>query len=273
MVFGAAREISEGNMDLSQRTEAQAGSLQETASAMEQLANTLDENVMLAEKVKVVTENTSKQAQDGARVVAAAVESMSEIKSFSRKISDIIGVIDEIAFQTNLLALNAAVEAARAGEQGRGFAVVAAEVRNLAQRSASSAKEIKSLINTSIETFDRSAEYVEGTGETFGKLGEAISEVVGLMDSMSQAVKEQSLGIKEVNAAISQMDAMTQQNAALVEQAAASSKSLEDQAQRLVNQVSEFTLDRKAENRTFDRTSEVKFTKRLSSVDDEWKEF
>lgn len=239
-VFDSAREIAEGNNELSHRTESQASSLEETASAMEELTSTVQQNAENATEASKLAASVMKNASNGGAVVKNAVTAMSDINKSSKKIADIIGVIDEIAFQTNLLALNAAVEAARAGEQGRGFAVVAAEVRNLAQRSAAAAKEIKGLINDSVEAVGQGTKLVDETGQTFSDLVTAIEEVSQMIRDIDSAGKEQSAGIGEVSAAVSQMDEMTQQNAALVEEAAASSKSMEEQAQGLLDQVAFF---------------------------------
>ena len=215
----ASREIASGNADLSARTETQASSLEETASSMEELTSTVKQNADNARQANQLAVSASSVAEQGGKVVAQVVDTMGSIKDSSRKIVDIIGVIDGIAFQTNILALNAAVEAARAGEQGRGFAVVASEVRNLAQRSAGAAKEIKGLIVTSIR------------------------QVADIMGEITAATQEQSHGIEEVNQAIAQMDQMTQQNAALVEEAAAAAESMQEQAQNLGDAVSIFKLD------------------------------
>lgn len=239
-VFDSAREIAEGNNELSHRTESQASSLEETASAMEELTSTVQQNAENATQASTLSESVMTKATDGGSVVTSAITAMSDINKSSKKIADIISVIDEIAFQTNLLALNAAVEAARAGEQGRGFAVVAAEVRNLAQRSAGAAKEIKGLINDSVEAVGQGTKLVDETGQTFTELVSAIEEVSKMISDIDNAGKEQSAGIGEVSAAVSQMDEMTQQNAALVEEAAASSKSMEEQAQLLLDQVDFF---------------------------------
>lgn len=239
-VFSAAREIAQGNNDLSQRTEAQASSLEETASAMEELTTTVQQNAENASEATKVASSAMQKASKGGEVVASAVTAMEEINSSSKKISDIIGVIDEIAFQTNLLALNAAVEAARAGEQGRGFAVVAAEVRNLAGRSAQAAKEIKGLINDSVEAVGKGTKLVDATGETFSELVDSVTEVVSMISDINSASSEQAAGIGEVSQAVSQMDEMTQQNAALVEEATASSKAMEDQSKNLLDQVGFF---------------------------------
>jgi methyl-accepting chemotaxis protein len=242
-VFDSAREIAEGNNELSHRTESQASSLEETASAMEELTSTVQQNAENASEASKLSKTVMDKASNGGAVVKNAITAMSDINKSSKKIADIISVIDEIAFQTNLLALNAAVEAARAGEQGRGFAVVAAEVRNLAQRSAGAAKEIKGLINDSVEAVGQGTKLVDETGQTFTELVKSIEEVGNMIGDIDSAGKEQSAGIGEVSAAVSQMDEMTQQNAALVEEAAASSKSMEEQSQALLNQVDFFNTN------------------------------
>ncbi len=229
-MLSAATEISQGNQDLSQRTEEQASSLEETASSMEQLTGTVRQNADNAKQANQLAAGARGQAEQGGDVVGNAISAMSEINSSSKKIADIIGVIDEIAFQTNLLALNAAVEAARAGEQGRGFAVVAAEVRNLAQRSAAAAKEIKGLIKDSVEKVDDGSRLVNESGETLKEIVTAVKKVSDIIAEIAAASEEQSSGIEQVNKAVSQMDEVTQQNAALVEQAAAASESLDEQA-------------------------------------------
>ncbi len=239
-VFDSAREIAQGNSELSHRTESQASSLEETASAMEELTSTVQQNAENSTEASKLSNTVMEKATNGGSVVRNAITAMSDINKSSKKIADIISVIDEIAFQTNLLALNAAVEAARAGEQGRGFAVVAAEVRNLAQRSAGAAKEIKGLINDSVEAVGQGTKLVDETGQTFSELVTSIEEVSNMISDIDSAGKEQSAGIGEVSAAVSQMDEMTQQNAALVEEAAASSKSMEEQSQALLEQVAFF---------------------------------
>ena len=239
-VFDSSREIAEGNNELSHRTESQASSLEETASAMEELTSTVQQNAENSTEASKLSTSVMEKASSGGDVVRNAITAMSDINKSSKKIADIISVIDEIAFQTNLLALNAAVEAARAGEQGRGFAVVAAEVRNLAQRSAGAAKEIKGLINDSVEAVGQGTKLVDETGQTFTELVSAIEDVSKMIGDIDSAGKEQSAGIGEVSAAVSQMDEMTQQNAALVEEAAASSKSMEEQSQALLEQVAFF---------------------------------
>lgn len=233
-ISSGASEIATGNTDLSQRTEEQASSLEETASSMEEMTSTVRQNADNARTANTLASTAREQATKGGEVVSNAVSAMSEINSSSKKISDIIGVIDEIAFQTNLLALNAAVEAARAGEQGRGFAVVAGEVRNLAQRSAGAAKEIKSLINDSVEKVDEGSKLVDESGKTLEEIVEAVKKVSDIIAEIAAASQEQSSGIEEVNKAISQMDEMTQQNAALVEEAASASESMEDQAKNMI---------------------------------------
>ena len=241
-VFSAAREIAEGNNDLSQRTETQASNLEETASAMEELTTTVQQNAENTSQATRLANEVMGRASNGGSVVSSAVSAMEAINRSSRKIADIIGVIDEIAFQTNLLALNAAVEAARAGEQGRGFAVVAAEVRNLAQRSAAAAKEIKGLINDSVEAVGKGTKLVDETGQTFTELAKAVQNVANMISDIDSAGKEQAAGINEISQAVAQMDEMTQQNAALVEQASASSRAMEEQAQELLEQVSFFQI-------------------------------
>jgi methyl-accepting chemotaxis protein len=229
-VASGAEEIAQGNTDLSQRTEEQASSLEETASSMEQMTSTVRQNADNAKVANDLAADATIKAQKGGDVVRRAVSSMSEINDSSKKIADIIGVIDEIAFQTNLLALNAAVEAARAGEQGRGFAVVAGEVRNLAQRSAAAAKEIKDLIRDSVSKVQDGSQLVNESGATLSEIVDAISRVTAMIADISNASSEQSEGIEQVNKAITQMDEMTQQNAALVEEASAAGEAMADQA-------------------------------------------
>ncbi|MDB5989278.1 MAG: hypothetical protein JWQ10_681 [Herbaspirillum sp.] len=243
----ASSEIAAGNLDLSSRTEQQAGSLEETASAMEQLTSTVKQNADNARQANQLAVSASGIAVEGGAVVARVIDTMSSINASSRKIVDIISVIDGIAFQTTILALNAAVEAARAGEQGRGFAVVASEVRGLAQRSAAAAKEIKALIGDSVEKVDAGSKLVEQAGATIGEVVASVKHVTDIVGEISAASQEQSTGIEEVNRAITQMDEVTQQNAALVEQAAAAAASLQEQAARLSQVVSIFTLSNHAE--------------------------
>ncbi|WP_274038443.1 methyl-accepting chemotaxis protein [Thalassomonas viridans] len=242
-VFSSSREIAAGNNELSHRTESQASSLEETASAMEQLTSTVQQNAESSSEVSRLSSEVMESATNGGKVVENAITAMKGINKSSNEIADIIGVIDEIAFQTNLLALNAAVEAARAGEQGRGFAVVAAEVRSLAQRSAAAAKDIKGLINDSVEAVGQGSKYVNDTGTTFNELVAAIEKVSLMIRDIEAAGKEQAAGISEVSAAVSNMDEMTQQNAALVEEASASSKAMEEQAEILMEQVNFFNND------------------------------
>ena len=239
----AAREISAGNSDLSSRTEEQASSLEETASSMEELNATVKQNAESALKANELGRQSNDAVMRGAETVKRVVSTMSDIQESSRKIADIIGVIDSIAFQTNILALNAAVEAARAGEQGRGFAVVASEVRNLAQRSAQAAKEIKGLIADSVERVDGGAKLVAEAGATMEQVVDSFRQVTGLVTDIASASQEQASGISQVTQAVSQMDGVTQQNAALVEEAAAAAESLEEQARSLMRAVGQFRLD------------------------------
>ena len=238
----AAQEIASGNQDLSSRTEQQASSLEETASSMEELTGTVKQNSDSARLANELANTAQQVAERGGQVVGQVVETMGAIHTASSRISDIISVIDGIAFQTNILALNAAVEAARAGEQGRGFAVVATEVRNLAQRSAAAAKEIKGLISDSVDKVGVGSKLVDQAGRTMGEVVSSIQRVAKIMADISDASREQTSGIEQVALAVSQMDEMTQQNAALVEQAAAAAESLEEQARNLAQSVSVFRL-------------------------------
>ncbi|MEY8879692.1 MAG: methyl-accepting chemotaxis protein, partial [Leptothrix sp. (in: b-proteobacteria)] len=242
-VATASAEIAQGNNDLSQRTEEQASALEETAASMEQLGSTVRQNADNAKQANQLATGASDVAVKGGEVVGQVVETMRGITVSSKKIADIIGVIDGIAFQTNILALNAAVEAARAGEQGRGFAVVATEVRNLAQRSANAAKEIKSLINASVEQVERGSSLVDNAGATMQEIVRAISRVSDIMGEINSASAEQTSGVLQIGEAVSQMDQATQQNAALVEESAAAAESLRSQAAQLVQVVSVFKLD------------------------------
>jgi methyl-accepting chemotaxis protein len=239
----AAGQIASGNQELSSRTEQQAGSLEETASSMEQLTSTVRQNGDNARQANQLALSAAEVAGKGGAVVSEVVVTMGSINESAKKIVDIIGVIDGIAFQTNILALNAAVEAARAGEQGRGFAVVASEVRNLAQRSAGAAKEIKALIGDSMEKVTLGARLVDQAGATMQEIVSSVNRVTDIMGEITAASKEQSDGIDHINNAINQMDAATQQNARLVEDAAESAESLEQQAKSLVHLVSIFTVD------------------------------
>lgn len=239
----AAREIASGNADLSQRTEEQASSLEETASSMEELTSTVKQNADNARQANQLSNRAQDVAMEGGKQAHAAMDSMKAITESSGKISEIITVIDGIAFQTNILALNAAVEAARAGEQGRGFAVVAGEVRNLAQRSASAAKEIKTLISESLHTVDAGSKLVVQAGETMEEIVTQVKRVSDLIAEISAASDEQTSGIEQVNTAITQMDDVTQQNASLVEEAAAAAESLEEQAKGLSTAVSVFKIE------------------------------
>ena len=242
-VATASNEIASGNMDLSSRTEQQAGSLEETASSMEELTATVKQNAGFARQANQLASAASGVAERGGSVVAQVVTTMESITASSKQIVDIIGVIDGIAFQTNILALNAAVEAARAGEQGRGFAVVASEVRNLAQRSASAAKDIKQLIGVSVENIASGASLVDEAGLTMNDLVSSVKRVSEIMAQIMDAGQEQEAGIEQINQAIIEMDGVTQQNAALVEQAAAAAESLQGQSSHLAELVSVFTLD------------------------------
>jgi methyl-accepting chemotaxis protein len=226
----ASSQIASGNLDLSSRTEEQASSLEETASSMEEMTSTVKQNADNARQANQLAASASEVALCGGSVVAQVVDTMSSINESSKKIVDIIGVIDGIALQTNILALNAAVEAAPAGEQGRGFAVVASEVRNLAQRSAAAAKEIKGLIGDSVEKVDLGARLVEQAGTTMGEIVDSVKRVTDIMSEITCASQEQTSGIEQINQAISQMDQVTQQNAALVEEAAAAAESLQERA-------------------------------------------
>lgn len=239
----ASSEIAAGNEDLSSRTEQQASSLTETASSMEEMTSTVKQNADNAQQAHALATAASNVAAEGGNVVAAAVETMQDINAASRKIEDIISVIDSIAFQTNILALNAAVEAARAGEQGRGFAVVASEVRSLAQRSAAAAKEIKELIENSVNKVDQGSRQVSAAGQTMNDIVASIRRVTDIVGEITAASHEQTRGIEQINLAISQMDQVTQQNAALVEQAAAASQSMQEQATELAKVVSVFKVN------------------------------
>ncbi len=288
----ASRQIASGNADLSGRTESQASSLGETASSMEELTSTVKQNAENARQASQLVSSAAEIATKGGHVVNEVVETMASIKDSSRKIADIIGVIDGIAFQTNILALNAAVEAARAGEQGRGFAVVASEVRSLAQRSAGAAKEIKALIEDSVGKVDEGGRLVDEAGHTMDEIVTSVKRVTDIMSEIAAASHEQSAGIEQVNQAVGQMDEMTQQNAALVEEAAAAAESLREQAARLAEAVSVFRVGgagQAAATSLNDRVRKparnappaakpaatVKQVKRVASIGgaDEWEEF
>ncbi len=243
LIGTASKEIADGNTDLSQRTEEQAANLEETAASMEELTSTVKQNADNARQANQLATSASDVAVKGGEVVSQVVQTMSAINDSSKKIVDIISVIDGIAFQTNILALNAAVEAARAGEQGRGFAVVATEVRTLAQRSAAAAREIKELIGNSVHKVEDGTQLVDQAGRTMEEVVLSVKRVTDIMGEISAASQEQSLGIEQVNQAITQMDEITQQNAALVEQAAAASESMREQAEQLARAVAAFKLE------------------------------
>jgi methyl-accepting chemotaxis protein len=238
----ASEEITAGNLDLSSRTEQQASSLEETVASLAELTSTVKQTAENARHANELASSASAIAQQGGEVVQQVIGTMSQINQSSQKISDIIGVIDGIAFQTNILALNAAVEAARAGEQGRGFAVVASEVRNLAQRSAAAAKEIKTLIGDSVERVGAGAKLVDEAGTTMVNIVKSVERVSSIIDEIMHATQEQTSGIVEINAAVAQMDQVTQKNAALFEEATAASETMHGQASQLSEVVHIFKL-------------------------------
>nr|MDP9126136.1 methyl-accepting chemotaxis protein [Pseudomonadota bacterium] len=242
-VSTASSEIATGNQDLSQRTEQTASNLQQTASSLSQLTGNVRQSAESAAQANQLASSATQVARRGGAVVSQVVSTMEEINSSSKKIADIIGVIDGIAFQTNILALNAAVEAARAGEQGRGFAVVAGEVRSLAQRSAEAAKEIKSLIGTSVDKVETGSKLVQDAGSTMDEIVASVQRVTDIIGEISAAALEQSQGIGQVNEAVTRLDQMTQQNAALVEESAAAAESLKGQAHRMTTVVANYRLD------------------------------
>ncbi len=259
-------EIASGNADLSQRTEEQAASLEETAASIEELTSTVKQTAGNANEASSLAQGASTLAAQGGELTQQVVGTMNQIVDDSRKIGDIIGVIEGIAFQTNILALNAAVEAARAGEQGRGFAVVASEVRSLAQRSAGAAKEIKSLIGDSTARVEQGAQLVQRSGSTMTEIVDAIARVSAIMGEIAAAASEQSTGIDQVNLAVAQMDEVTQQNAALVEQAAAAASSLEDQARRLTAAVAVFRTDAAASSSSSSAATRARLAPRSRDV-------
>jgi methyl-accepting chemotaxis protein len=283
----AAREIAQGNADLSRRTEDQAASLEKTAASMEELSSTVKQNADNAKQANQLASAASGVAVKGGVAVSAVVSTMAQINESAKKIEDIISVIDGIAFQTNILALNAAVEAARAGEQGRGFAVVAGEVRNLAQRSASAAKEIKELITNSVNKTAEGTKQVEMAGETMQEIVSSVKRVSDIIGEISAASQEQSAGIEQVNEAIMKMDDVTQQNTALVEEAAAAAESMMEQADELMNAISVFQLGSHSESKvsrnvpkvmaskaaTIARPTPVKVSIKPSADDGDWEEF
>jgi methyl-accepting chemotaxis protein-1 (serine sensor receptor) len=277
-IYSGASEISAGNNDLSSRTEQQAASLEETAASMEELTATVKQNAENARQASHLALSASETAQKGGKVVDNVVQTMRDIAGSSQKIADIISVIDGIAFQTNILALNAAVEAARAGEQGRGFAVVAGEVRNLAQRSAQAAREIKSLIEDSVGRVEIGSTLVESAGETMDEIVSAVTRVTDIMGEIASASDEQSRGIDQVGLAVAEMDRVTQQNASLVEESAAAAAALEEQASRLTQAVAVFRTRRVARPASAGITpvqtmAPTVLTRKVATTDENWETF
>ena len=277
-IYSGASEISAGNNDLSSRTEQQAASLEETAASMEELTATVKQNAENARQASHLALSASGTAQKGGKVVDNVVQTMRDITASSQKIADIISVIDGIAFQTNILALNAAVEAARAGEQGRGFAVVAGEVRNLAQRSAQAAREIKGLIEDSVSRVELGSTLVESAGETMDEIVSAVTRVTDIMGEIASASDEQSRGIDQVGLAVAEMDRVTQQNASLVEESAAAAAALEEQASRLTQAVAVFrtrrvTREAQAAPALVKPTLSKPQTPKVSGGEDNWETF
>ncbi len=275
-IYSGASEISAGNNDLSSRTEQQAASLEETAASMEELTATVKQNAENARQASHLALSASETAQKGGKVVDNVVQTMRDIAGSSQKIADIISVIDGIAFQTNILALNAAVEAARAGEQGRGFAVVAGEVRNLAQRSAQAAREIKSLIEDSVGRVEIGSTLVESAGETMDEIVSAVTRVTDIMGEIASASDEQSRGIDQVGLAVAEMDRVTQQNASLVEESAAAAAALEEQASRLTQAVAVFRTRRVARTTPAAPSQTMAptvLTRKVATTDENWETF
>lgn len=270
-VHSGSTEIAQGNANLSQRTEEQAASLEETSSSMAEMTNTVRKNAEDAAEASTLATDARDKAEHGGEVVGEAIKAMEEINQCSKKISDIISAIDEIAFQTNLLALNASVEAARAGEQGRGFAVVASEVRNLAGRSATAAKEIKDLIENSVEAVEKGSQLVNASGETLSDIVSGVRQVTDIVAKIAVASQQQSVGVDEISTAVSQMDEMTQQNAALVEEIAAASENMRKQADALNAVVSEYNVDEsERKDQRFDEDSGPPSRQERRSKDRPW---